>query len=608
MSNRSQATVCLAALFSLALPLPAAAQRAGLYLPGQNTSLKLVRYDVDVDVQHPVAHVTVTQAFENPLRFQQEAYFYYALPPAATLHDLALWVHGERRPARVLERQKAREIYNGIVRQKRDPALVERLRGNLFRIRIFPVLPGVRTRVELSFVQPIEHRAAGRYALRLRRPPGPKIDVLRLTVRMVGAKRAQSLRLEGHGGLLRPSASGEILPRAATQRSFDHDIVLHYALPVHKHSAVAALSADGRYFVAELPRPLERARSRLSLLIDTSASMAKHLPRLRQLAQSVIEALPPGASLQLLPFDYLPRPSAELGLTHHPATASLRQRAYGVLKELTAKRGSSFAPAVEQALAAGANHVLLLTDGASARHQAELEHLLRRLHDRSASSSAAVSVVLLEPGAASAELLRDLTRASGGSYVEAPAADASVLARLAKLAPSPRPRAKLSSLEVLRSAPDHLLVAGQLPTGDRARSLKISVTPSHQVSLELPAVGHGSAPRALWAASRIETLYRRIKLFGAEEALRRRIVELSQRHRVVSEYTAFLVTETDADYDRKTSGRTWQRRVSRLGDARAPSFHSTPEPHEWALIGLGLLLVAWARRRSRLAPELGPTV
>jgi len=87
---------------------------------------------------------------------------------------------------------------------------------------------------------------------------------------------------------------------------------------------------------------------------------------------------------------------------------------------------------------------------------------------------------------------------------------------------------------------------------------------------------------------------------GTWGKLRPRIVALSRRHRVASEYTAYLVTETDADYLRPTSGQKWQRQVKRMGDdAPSPSsFHSTPEPHEVLLVGLGLLLLWAARRRG----------
>ena len=155
------------ALFALLAPAPAEAQRRfGLWPADAGEALPLKRHDLQVTINHPVVETVLTQEFENSLSFNREATFYYPAPAGATVSGMALWVNGVRRPARMLERQKAREIYDGIVRKNRDPAIVERVDGSTFKIRIFPVLARSRTRVELRFVQPVQQglrlRALGR--------------------------------------------------------------------------------------------------------------------------------------------------------------------------------------------------------------------------------------------------------------------------------------------------------------------------------------------------------------------------------------------------------------------------------------------------------------
>ncbi len=596
----------------IAAPATAQAQRVGLYVGSR--ALKVVRYDLQVRVQHPLARTTLTQEFENPTTRASEAYFYYRVPAAATLDDLALWVNGVRRPARVLERQKAREVYQGIVNQKRDPALVERLRGNLFRIRIFPVPAKRRTRVQLSFVQPLKRHADGSYRLRLQKAP---VDVLRLSLALYGAGALRSARLRGHPGRLQRHGSGYRLPALARARRFAEDIVLDYQVR-EQASLAQASELDGRghrYVVAELPRRAKGALPRLGLLIDRSASMTKHLPVAKRVAHTLLASLPDGAEVSLHPFDLLPRSkgqSARLSRVDDARRGELRQ----AVAALTAGRGSAFFPVFEAARRAGAKHLVLITDGATAGHQAELEQLVRETYDhRGDRRSVAVSVVLLDRQAATADPLRDLCRVSGGKLLviddAATVAQLGPLRQLALHSSTPAPRAVGGELELLRVDSDHLLVAARVP----ASASKLEVRLAGQ-TLQLP-LGHRLAdqegaprqqarppnatapgPRALWAAARIDRLYQQIRLFGETEALRRQIVALSRRHRVASEYTAFLVTEKDADYQRRTSGRVWQRKVKRLDDG-TPSFHSTPEPHEWALLALGVLFIALASRRHR---------
>jgi hypothetical protein len=157
-------------------------------------------------------------------------------------------------------------------------------------------------------------------------------------------------------------------------------------------------------------------------------------------------------------------------------------------------------------------------------------------------------------------------------------------------------------LQVIHRDPFRVLIAGSLPLAIAARPLQIRLRGGGVIDLgtALPQVhGAARAVRGLVAASMIEDLMRRVKTLGENPELRVRVIALSQAHNVVSEYTALLATETDADYQRPTSGQQWQRMTTRVGDdLPTPSFQSTPEPHEWAMIGIGLALLLAMRRRQ----------
>jgi Ca-activated chloride channel homolog len=609
----------LMVLALLLTPTLAEAQRSGLWPQGGQTSLKLVRHDVQVRIHQPLAELTVTQEFDNPSSRQLEAYYYYPVPQGATVTNLALWVNGVRREARVMERQKAREIYQGIVNQKRDPALVERLSDGLFRIRIFPVPARGRMRVELRFAQPLELLEPGHYRLLLRKPPGQTSHALRLGVELRPAATPQRAWLVGYSGQLarQTAAVGPVyaLPMAATQRSFERDIEVHFTLPRQSAARIAVAakrSAEASTFVAELPRAPDRGAPRqVSLLVDVSAGMQPHLPRARRLVEALLRALPAWGKVQLLPFDILPRaPEADSATMAQVSPARVGALTEW-LEQQEAARGTAFVPAFEAALRAGAHQIILVTDGASPNHQAELEQLLRRVFDHRGLT---ISVVLLGSAGVTGTLpqldpLRDMVRITGGVFEKRSGGTRAQLVKRLLSRPQPRSARLLAgeaqiqgaSLHVLSGAsPQRVLVAGRLPAGANNAPLRISLSDGSSHELRLPA-GDVRAAGALWANAEIGRLMQQIKLFNEEDALRPQIIALSKEHRVASEYTAYLVTETDADYLRPTSGRKWQRQVQRMGDgAPQSSFHSTPEPHEVLLVGLGLLLVWAARRRGWL--------
>ena len=256
---------------------------------------------------------------------------------------------------------------------------------------------------------------------------------------------------------------------------------------------------------------------------------------------------------------------------------------------------------MRRALAAGATHLVLITDGGSRYHQAELEHLLRVLHD---GAGVTVSVVAMS-GANNQTELSQLAVSSGGIFQRQDSTKqvASLATRLARLQGARGVTLQgAGSVRVLWREPGRLLLAGRVPASAGAVTLRLTRTGAlHELGLPPHQV---RAARGLWAASAIQGTMDRIRLFGEEEALRQKVVKLSQTHNVLSEYTALLATETDADYGRKTSGRTWQRKTRQVSDNLPnPSFDSTPEPHEWALIGIAIfaLLVMGRRKRRSLA-------
>jgi Ca-activated chloride channel family protein len=64
-----------------------------------------------------------------------------------------MWVNGQAIEAKILEKEEAREIYDTIVRELRDPALLEYLGSNAIQANVFPIPPHEERRVEIEYSQ-----------------------------------------------------------------------------------------------------------------------------------------------------------------------------------------------------------------------------------------------------------------------------------------------------------------------------------------------------------------------------------------------------------------------------------------------------------------------
>jgi Ca-activated chloride channel family protein len=113
--------------------------------------------DVDVNIQDQIAVTKVDQIFYNEMNTSVEAIYIFPLPENAMMTKLVYWFNGERYEAEIRERQDAIDAYNQKLNQWLDPALLEYLGDNLFRLSIVPVNPHTEVRTEITYVEMLNY-------------------------------------------------------------------------------------------------------------------------------------------------------------------------------------------------------------------------------------------------------------------------------------------------------------------------------------------------------------------------------------------------------------------------------------------------------------------
>lgn len=121
----------------------------------QDWPLPMRELVVDVHVEDGIARTTIDQTFFNHTQRQLEGVYSFPLPTDAAISRLAMYVDGKLMEGGIVERQRGRDVYESIVYQRRDPALLEWMKGSEFRVRIFPLPARTEKRILLSYTQPL---------------------------------------------------------------------------------------------------------------------------------------------------------------------------------------------------------------------------------------------------------------------------------------------------------------------------------------------------------------------------------------------------------------------------------------------------------------------
>ena len=138
-------------VISRCIPRPCTTQRPCLPCAPQGPGVVKQSTHVRADLTDRVLRYEVTETFVNRGGGLGEADYIFPLPKGAAFQDLKLSINGELVAGETMTAERARAIYEQIVRQQRDPALVEWMGYGMLRARIFPIAPGEEKKVVVRF-------------------------------------------------------------------------------------------------------------------------------------------------------------------------------------------------------------------------------------------------------------------------------------------------------------------------------------------------------------------------------------------------------------------------------------------------------------------------
>jgi len=137
-------------------PLPAPVFIPRIVVRQDRTPINLRDLAIDIEVVGNIALTTYDMTFHNPNSATLEGEFVMPLGENQNVSAIALDINGKMRNGVVVEKQKARQTFEAIVRRGADPALVEKTAGNQFKMRIYPFNPNGTRRLSVTIEEPLK--------------------------------------------------------------------------------------------------------------------------------------------------------------------------------------------------------------------------------------------------------------------------------------------------------------------------------------------------------------------------------------------------------------------------------------------------------------------
>ncbi|MEY3172416.1 MAG: hypothetical protein RLZZ436_329, partial [Planctomycetota bacterium] len=598
------------------------ARASGLLIAdgGLGGVLQIERHEVSVVINNGIAVTQVHQVFRNTEQRVVEALYTFPVPAGASVSNFRMLIGGREMTGEVVEKQRARQIYNSYKAVKRDPGLLEQADFRTFELRIFPIAAGAEQEIWLTWHQQLDfdHDTAT-WVYPLATTTRPDIDTrvhgrFSMTVDVKSEIPVTKLFSPSHEEefVIASHAPGYVRASLETDGgSLARDVVLGFDVerPRTGIDVITSRQAgeDG-YFLLTMTAgaELEEASTAMDyvFVVDISGSMASQgkLVQSRSTVESFLDALGPEDRFEVLTFSSVP--SLHFGELRAADNAA-RESARAYLASQRARGGTVLRPALQTAYRFRNPdrplNVVLLSDGMTETgEQSELVRLIEEAEDGIRVFCVGVGNEVNRP------LLKQLAEGAGG--LAAFVSQEDDFGRQAQLFRRKLMRAAATDVKIEISGADTYDVTPQvlpdlfhgapLRVYGRYRkagsaSVRVSATvlgqPDSQSVDVMFAEQNDENPEIerMWAYEQVQQKLAEIRRSGETPQLAADIVSLCEGYSIVSEYASFLVLENDAEYQRWSIARRNATRVKRDDAARARLTEQMQALRDAALSRLG---------------------
>ncbi|HEB34290.1 MAG TPA: VWA domain-containing protein [Candidatus Aminicenantes bacterium] len=545
--------------------------------PGERIPPLTVKYHrVNVEIINQVAKTSIDQVFINNHNRDIEGIFIFPLPERASISEFSMYIGGKKVEGEILDRDKARRIYEDIVRRMKDPALLEYVGRNMFRARVFPIPANGEKRIQLSYTEVIKaERNLIRYVYPLNTNKFSLRPLQEVTISVEISSKIPLSNVYSPSHNVSVRKEGKSKARVGFEGKNikpEKDFVVYYSLS-EDDIGLSFMNWEGPednyYMLLASPSYVGKKEKILSknliFVLDSSGSMSgKKIKQAKEAVRFIISHLDKKDGFSLVDFDDgVSLFSSEI----IPASRENIERALRFVDEVEDSGGTNINDALLQALeiiepGEGPNYILFLTDGLPTVGITGTAEILRNINK---ANELKTRIFVFGVGYdVNTELLDRISSDNRGTSVyvaEDENLEVAVSNYYEKISSPLLSDLKIDfkGIEVRdtypRVMPDLFKGSQLVLIGKYAGKGKVTVVLSGKVGKKakrfvlkdqelIKAESYNFLPR-LWATRRIGYLIEEIRLQGTNKELVDEVKKLGLKYGIVTPYTSFLVTEKE---------------------------------------------------------------
>ncbi|RZJ53943.1 MAG: TonB-dependent receptor [Flavobacterium sp.] len=225
------------------------AQSPELTIKGDDAEkVRMSQLKVDVKVVGNIAYTTAEMHFFNSGTRQMEAELIFPLPENVSVSRYAIDINGKMREAVPVNKNKGKQVFEAIEHRRVDPGLLEKVDGNNFKTRIYPLMPNGERIVIIGYEEELSASDKNNLAYQLVSRYPKKLDKFEINISVLGTSTSPTIA-ENSGEQIVFSKWNQSFQTSLKKENFQPSEKIVFNIPIQENiPSVVTQTVGGQYY------------------------------------------------------------------------------------------------------------------------------------------------------------------------------------------------------------------------------------------------------------------------------------------------------------------------------------------------------------------------